>query len=187
MCWFVYMVVEKSGLSLILVVLLSLVLGSLMLKEFAIILEILVLFLVNTSDLISISVVFLNCLKMLSRKASGLDGIPCCVLNDGASEINLALSVIFKCLHSGTLSMLLKCAVSTRSSERLKDARAIKDRPICLTSVCCETREDLIYSDIMQHLDCYDILSDSQYGTYKFVMLTTNGFTKVLGYNLTLL
>ena len=37
-------------------------------------------------------------------------------------------------------------------------------RPVSLTSVCCKILERSIHSNIMTHLDRYDILSSCQYG-----------------------
>ena len=37
-------------------------------------------------------------------------------------------------------------------------------RPISLTSVCCKVLEHIIYSNIISHLESYNVLSNSQFG-----------------------
>ena len=107
--------------------------------------------------------------KLLSNvncaKATGPDGISPWILKLGAEIIAPIYQVLFtRSLSSGILpSEWLTANINPlfKSGDR---TIASNYRPISLTSIPCKIMEHIVAKHIMNHLDKYNILSDSQHG-----------------------
>ncbi len=121
------------------------------------------------------------------NKATGPDGVSSHILKMGAKEIAPALATIFsKSLKTGLLPEDWRCANISpifKKGDRIKPSNY---RPVSLTSVSCKVMEHVVHSNIMQHLDRYDILTDQQHGFRRNrscesqLILTTNDLASAL-------
>ena len=99
------------------------------------------------------------------NKATGPDNIPGRILKMGAHEVAPALATIFrKSLETGSLPDDWRRANISPIFKKGERTKPSNYRPVSLTSICCKVMEHIIHSNIMSHLDKYDILTDKQHG-----------------------
>ena len=102
------------------------------------------------------------------HKASGPDNIPTRFLKEAANELAPALGLIFSAsLIQGYVPDDWKTADVTPIFKKGDRSTPSNYRPISLTAVCCKVMEHILHSQVMQHLDHHNILSDSQHGFRK--------------------
>ena len=107
-------------------------------------------------------------LNLNPHKAQGPDAIPSRLLRECAEEISPALTLVFQAsLQQGTVPDDWKPALVTPIFKKGDKSSPANYRPISLTSVCCKVMEHIFHSQIMQHLDAHNILSDYQHGFRK--------------------
>ena len=103
-------------------------------------------------------------------KAAGPDGLtrlPSRVLRLLA-QIAPVLTFIFnQSIQTGSLPSDWKTANVTPIFKKRDRAESKNYRPVSLTCICCKVLEHVIHSQIMEHLDQHDILSDYQHGFRK--------------------
>ena len=98
-------------------------------------------------------------------KAAGPNGIPPKLLKELAYVLSPSLTLLFNAsLKQGYLPHDGKTASVTPLFKKGDCSNPTNYRPVSLTSVCCKILERIIHSNIMTHLDRYDILSSCQYG-----------------------
>ena len=107
--------------------------------------------------------------KLLRRinpnKACGPDMIPARILKEFADEISSSLTAIFqKSLDSGTVPDDWRSANVSAIFKKGDRFKASNYRPVSLTSLCCKVQEHIITSNILNHLEEHDILTDCQHG-----------------------
>ena len=99
------------------------------------------------------------------NKATGPDGIPARILQLAANELAPAPQIIFqKSLDTGKLPLSLSQANIAPIFKKGNRSLAANYRPIYLTSICCKILEHIIFTNVMNHLDCYSVLTDRQHG-----------------------
>ena len=133
-------------------------------------------------------------LKLLSEinphKASGPDNIPARVLKETASEIAPMLTHLFQqSLNTGVIPPEWKQAYVTPIYKKGNKADPKNYRPVSLTSIISKTMEHILSSQIMNYLECHNILTTTQFGfqqkhSYESQsLLTTDDFTRFLDSN----
>ena len=136
-------------------------------------------------------------LKLLSEinphKASGPDNIPALVLKETASEIAPMLTHLFQqSLNTGVIiPPEWKQAYVTPIYKKLKGNKADPKnyQPVSLTSIISKTMEHILSSQIMNYLECHNILTTTQFGFRQKhscesqLLLTTDDFARFLGCN----
>ena len=99
------------------------------------------------------------------NKATGPDDIPARILQLAANELAPALQIIFqKSLDTGKLQLSWSQANIAPIFKKGDLSLAANYRPISLTSICCKILEHIIFTNIMNHFDCYSVLTDRQHG-----------------------
>ena len=101
------------------------------------------------------------------NKAMGPDEISPRYLKMVAEEIGQALQIIFQCSYNtGTVPIWLISNITTlfKKGDRTNPGNY---RSVNLTSVCSKLFEHILKSNIMHHLDRYDILCENQHGFRK--------------------
>ena len=99
------------------------------------------------------------------HKATGPDQIPTRILHDFAEELAPTLSAIFqKSLDSGAIPDDWREAAIVPIFKKGDRHQASNYRPVSLTSVTCKVLEHVIHSQIMDHFDRLNILTDKQHG-----------------------
>ena len=121
------------------------------------------------------------------NKATGPDGVPARILKMGATEIAPALATIFrKSLETGQLPEDWRNANISPIFKKGDRTLPSNYRPVSLTSICCKVMEHVIRSNVMDHLDKLNILTDNQHSfrhnrsCESQLILTTNDFAKSL-------
>ena len=99
------------------------------------------------------------------NKATGPDDIPARILQLAANELAPALQIIFqKSLDTGKLPLSWSQANIAPIFKKGDRSLAVNYRPISLTSICCKILEHIILTNIVNHFDCYSVLTDRQHG-----------------------
>ena len=102
------------------------------------------------------------------NKASGPDQLPARILKENSKELAPILSAIFnQSLDTGELPNDWLMSHITPIFKKGNKNLPCNYRPIALTSICCKILEHILTSNIMNHLDKYDILADAQHGFRK--------------------
>ena len=107
-------------------------------------------------------------LKLEANKASGPDHIPARLLKECADEIVPLLATFFtQSLHSGNLppDWLMSNISLIHKKGNKSSPPPNKYSLISLTSICCKLMEHVLASHIMDHLDFYNVLHDSQHAS----------------------
>jgi hypothetical protein len=126
----------------------------------------------SAPDLPSITITTPGVEKLLRdlkvNKASGPDNIPARVLKECSTAIAPILQKIFqKSINSGTLPTdWLSANVSPIYKKGDRSCPA-NYRPVSLTCISCKLLEHIIHSQIMHHVDKYQLLSGRQHGFRK--------------------
>ena len=98
-------------------------------------------------------------------KATGPDGLPPKLLKELSNNLAPCLTLLFRAsLHQSALPVDWKTALVTPLFKKGNRSDPSNYRPISLISVCCKVLEHIIYSNIMSHLESYNVLSNSQFG-----------------------
>ena len=97
-------------------------------------------------------------------KATGPDGIPPKLLKELAYVLSSSLALLFNTsLKQGCLPHDWKTASVILLFKKGDRSNPTNYKPVSLTSICYKILKRIIHSNIMSHLDRYDILSSCQY------------------------
>ena len=97
------------------------------------------------------------------HKATGPDGIPARLLKDYAADLAPVLSHIHQAsLNQGRVPADWKHAWVIPVFKKGARNSPSNYRPISITSIACKTLEHIIHSNLMNHLERHNILSDHQ-------------------------
>ena len=100
-----------------------------------------------------------------SFKATGPDGLPPKLLKELSNNLAPCLTLLLRAsLHQSALPEDWKTALVTPLFKKGNRSDPSNYHPISLTSVCCKVLEHIIYSDIISHLESYNVPSNSQFG-----------------------
>jgi len=103
-----------------------------------------------------------------SHKATGPDGIPSHLLKITADEVSGVLRLIFQAsIHQGLVPKDWKKAHIVPVFKKGDRANPANYCPISLTSMCSKVMEHAVRSNIVQHLEQQNILTDLQHGFRK--------------------
>ena len=103
--------------------------------------------------------------KSNPSKASGPDMIPARLLKECADELAPTLAIICnKSLQAGTVPSDWKQAYVSTIFKKGQKYDPANYRPVALTCLCCKLMEHVVFSNIMKHVDQYQILIDCQHG-----------------------
>ena len=103
--------------------------------------------------------------KLNPGKASGPDLLPARLLKELAEELSPYLTAIFqRSFDTGIVPKDWRTANVTAIFKKGEKFKASSYRPVSLTSLCCKIQEHVITSNILKHLESYDILTDCQHG-----------------------
>ena len=102
----------------------------------------------------------------IRQQPTGPDDIPARILQLADNELAPAQQIIFqKSLDTGKLTLSWLQANIAPIFKKGDRSLAANYRPIYLTStICCKILEHIIFTNIMNHLDCYSVLTDRQHG-----------------------
>ena len=108
-------------------------------------------------------------LKLLQNininKATGPDGIPGRLLKICAEELASVFRLLFQAsLDQGELPKDWKMASVVPLFKKGDKTKAENYRPVSLTSISCKLLEHIVHSNIMDHLDKFNLLNDCQHG-----------------------
>ena len=99
------------------------------------------------------------------NKATGPDSIPARFLKECSDALSPILTTLFrKTFEEGKLPRDWKEANVTAVFKKGDRNLASNYRPVSLTSILCKVQEHIIVSNVMKHLDNFNILSDCQHG-----------------------
>ena len=102
------------------------------------------------------------------HKATGPDGIPAKLLKDYAADLAPVLSHIYQAsLNQGRVPADWKHAWVIPVFKKGARNSPSNYIPISITSIACKTLEHIIHSNLMNHLERHNILSDHQHGFRK--------------------
>ena len=103
--------------------------------------------------------------KLNSQKATGPDMIPARILKEMADQCAPFLAIIYrKCLTDGSIPEVWKTANVSAIFKKGEKFKASNYRPVSLTCISCKMLEHIIVSNVMNHFDNYDVLTDCQHG-----------------------
>ena len=103
--------------------------------------------------------------KLDPSKATGPDEIPARILKQYASEFAPHLSQIFNIsLAQGEVPADWRQANVIPIFKKGEKYLASNYRPVSLTCICCKILKHIVVSNVLNHLDKYDILVDCQHG-----------------------
>lgn len=109
------------------------------------------------------------------NKSSGPDGLHPKLLYEIKNEVAKPLAELFiLSLESGTVPLEWKLAVVTPLHKKGNKNDPQNYRPISLTSILCKILESIIKDSIVEHLDKFSLVRDSQHGFRKGRSCLTN-------------
>ena len=112
--------------------------------------------------------------KLNKDKAQGPDRIPPRVLIELRQSLGVPLSIIFnQSLETGRIPLDWKKAEVTAIFKKGRKSTAGNYRPVSLTCVICKVLETIIRNAMVQHMDEYNLYSNSQHGFRKGRSCTT--------------
>ena len=122
-----------------------------------------------------------------TKKATGPDLIPARILKDLAVEISPILSCIFQqSLDTGCVPSAWRIANISPIYKKGDRSTASNYRPVSIISICSKIIEHIIFSQIMDHFDNHQVLTDAQHGFRSGrscetqLLITTNDLAKAL-------
>ena len=128
-------------------------------------------------------------LNINEHKATGPDKIPGKILKLCASELTEVLVLLFQAsLDQGMVPNDWKNANIVPLFKKGDKSKPENYRPVSLTSITCKLLEHIIHSNVMDHLDKFEILNDIQHGfrqkrSCETQLITTiNDFSKSLNH-----
>ena len=99
------------------------------------------------------------------RKVNGLDMLPVRLLKECSEKLSPILIIIFNnSLQTGTIPDDWKSANVSAVFKRGQRYDPANYRPVSLICLCCKILEHIIDSNVMKHVDYYQIISDCQHG-----------------------
>ena len=111
------------------------------------------------------------CLKSkLTLLRTGSDNIPAYLLKEGAEGSPLTLHVLFvfqASLHQGKIPTAWKLATVSPTFKKGDRHNPGNYWPISLKSIICKIMEHILHSQIINHLDSHNLLTDKQFGFRK--------------------
>ena len=100
-----------------------------------------------------------------TKKACGPDCVPSRILKETAIHIGPVLAFIFQqSLDTGELPSDWLTANISAIHKKGDRSMASNYRPVSLTSVTCKILEHVVFTNIMSHLDQFNVLSNIQHG-----------------------
>ena len=107
-------------------------------------------------------------MNLKTKKATRTDEIPAFILKAAATELAPALANLFQLsLDLGEIPQDWREASVVPLFKKRDRHLASNYRPVSLTSITCKLLEHIVHSNVMQHFDRYDVLSDNQHGFRK--------------------
>ena len=107
-------------------------------------------------------------MNLKTKKATRTDEIPAFILKAAATELAPALANLFQLsLDLGEIPQDWREASVVPLFKKVDRHLASNYRPVSLTSITCKLLEHIVHSNVMQHFDRYDVLSDNQHGFRK--------------------
>ena len=104
-------------------------------------------------------------LKLNPYKAAGPDQIKHKILRECANEIAPIFTILFnKSLISGSVPSDWSMAFVAPIFKKGEKYQASNYRPVSLTCIACKLLEHIVVSNILDHLDNFNILVDNQHG-----------------------
>ena len=104
-------------------------------------------------------------LDLKPNKAPRPDKIPVHLLKELTYELAPVLAVLYSAnLEKSCLPTEWKNANVVPIFKKNDRSCPLNYRPVSLTSICCKLLEHIIYSNIFEHLDKYNILGSHQHG-----------------------
>ena len=98
-------------------------------------------------------------------KASGPDNIPAKILKECSRELAPLITTLFtKTIQEGKIPCDWKEANITAVFKKGDRNIPSNYRPVSLTSIICKLQEHIIVSNVLDHLDHHNILTDCQHG-----------------------
>ena len=122
-------------------------------------------------------------------KASGPDAVHARFLKETCNELAKGMTLLFQAsLHQSQIPDAWRDALVTPIYKQGKKDRGKAEnyRPVSLTSVSCKILEHIIHSNVMDHLNSHNILTDVQHGFRKKrscetqLVITINDLAKCL-------
>ena len=103
--------------------------------------------------------------KLQTHKSGGPDNLPAYFLKEVSAEIAPALTMIFQAsLNQGVLPHIWKSGAIVPVHKKGSRTECGNYRPISLTCICSKILEQIIVSNISDHLDAYHVLCNEQHG-----------------------
>ena len=103
--------------------------------------------------------------KLNKFKSSGPDNIHPHLLKETADSLGVPLSMIFQeSLRLGETPGDWRSANVTPIFKKGDRTDPANYRPVSLTSQICKVMESIVRDQMLEHLECYDLLSDHQHG-----------------------
>ena len=104
-------------------------------------------------------------MNLKTKKATRTDEIPAFILKAAATELAPALANLFQLsLDLRQVPQDWREASVVPLLKKGDRHPASNYRPVSLTSITCKLLEHIVHSNVMQHFDRYDVLSDNQHG-----------------------
>ncbi|XP_052809231.1 uncharacterized protein LOC128237685 [Mya arenaria] len=104
-------------------------------------------------------------MNLKTKKATGPDELPAIILKAAATELAPALAKLFQLsLNLGEVPQDWRDASVVPLFKKGDRHQASNYIPVFLTSITCKLLEHIVHSNVMQHFDEHNILSDNQHG-----------------------
>ena len=103
--------------------------------------------------------------NLKTNKATGPDAVPARILKDLAVEISPILALIFQqSLDTGHVPSDWRIANISPIHKKGDKSTPSNYRPVSITSICSKLIEHILFTNIMEHYDNNNILTDLQHG-----------------------
>ena len=114
---------------------------------------------------VTVNETFKQLKKLKRKKASGIDNLPPGFLKDAAFNIAKPLNhLINLCLPTGKMPKALKIGKITHLFKNGSKHQFDNYRPITVLPICSKVLELCIHSQLMNHLETHELLSQDQFG-----------------------
>ena len=112
--------------------------------------------------------------KLKNSKAPGIDSVGSRMLIEIADEIPVFLAELYNKSLKTDDPEEWKLANVTPIFKRGKRSSSANYRPVSLTVILCKVQESLIRDKVIEHLDLYKLIKDTQHGFVKNRSCLTN-------------